>query len=217
MGRLTDALLDVLFPTKCILCRRIISPPGRPRICPDCGARLVSAAGDDTHGDYFSRCVSALYYEGQVKDAVRRYKFLGARSYDRAFGELVAARIYEDLDGRYDVLTWAPLSPDRLRQRGYDQTERIARDAARRLRVPLTRTLKKRRGVRRQSRTRGEAQRRRNIAGAYTVTDPAAVEGRRVLIIDDIVTTGSTLSECARTLLRAGAEEVLCVTLAKTR
>ncbi len=178
---------------------------------------MPSAAGDRKKGDFFSACVSALYYEGAVKEAIRRYKFAAAQAYAPAFGELVAERIYEELDGKYDLMTWAPLAPDRLRERGYDQSRLIAENAAARLRRGLVPTLKKRRGVSPQSLSGDEAGRRANITGAYRAADPASVAGKRVLIIDDIVTTGSTLSECAKTLLRAGAEEVMCATLARTR
>ena len=167
-------------------------------------------------GDFFSECVSALYYEGAVKEAILRYKFGGAEAYAPAFGELVAERIYQDLDGKYDILSWVPLAPDHLRRRGYDQAYLIAKNAGDRLCRPVVPVLKKKRNVRAQSGTKTKDQRRANIAGAYTVPDPAAVTGKRVLLIDDIVTTGSTLSECAKMLLMAGAEDVMCATLAMT-
>lgn len=215
MVKFTDRLLDLLYPTRCILCRERIEP-GRPRICEKCQAVMPSAAGDKKAGDFFSGCVSALYYEGAVRDAIRRYKFRGARAYAPAFGELVAERVYEELDGAYDILSWVPLSPDRLRERGYDQTRLIAENAARRLCRPPVSTLEKRRGVSPQSQAGDEARRKANIAGAFTARRDAA-RGRRILLIDDIVTTGATLSECAKTLLLAGAEEVVCATLARTR
>lgn len=216
MSRLTDWVLDVFYPTRCILCRRRLAP-GRPAICPLCQDTMPSAVGDHKKADYFSECVSALYYEGAVQNAIRRYKFGGTSAYAPAFGELIAERIYEELDGQYDILSWVPLAPDRLRKRGYDQAQLLAENAAERLRKPLQRVLKKRRGVSAQSLTQNADQRKANIAGAYTVIAPEAIRGKRILLIDDIVTTGSTLSECARVLLKAGAEEVMCVTLAMTR
>ncbi|MGM9614714.1 MAG: ComF family protein [Oscillospiraceae bacterium] len=216
MSKLLDWVLDAIYPTRCILCRERQSP-GRPTICPSCQTTMPSAIGDHKKGDYFSECVSALYYEGPVKLAVRRYKFQEAQAYAPAFGELIAERIYEELDGKYDLLSWVPLAPDRLRKRGYDQSQLLAENAARRLQKPLVRLLKKRRGVSAQSLAKDADQRRKNIAGAYRVVDPEQVAGRRILLIDDIVTTGSTLSECAKTLLKAGAEEVMCATLAMTR
>lgn len=206
-------LLDLVYPTKCVLCRRKL-PPGRPVICPACVDTMPRAADVRTRGEGFSLCVSALHYEGDVKKAIQRYKFGGAQCYRHAFGELLASRIYEDLDGRYDLLSYVPLAPDRLRDRGYDQVLLLTEIASRRLCTPYVRLLKKRRGVGAQSLTVGVEERRRNIAGAYTAIDPDLVAGKRVLLIDDIVTTGSTLSECARTLRAAGAKDVVCATLA---
>ncbi len=85
------------------------------------------------------------------------------------------------------------------------------------MRRKLTPTLKKRHGVQPQSKSGSPEGRRANIAGAYTVLDPSVIKGKRIMIIDDIITTGSTLSECAKTLLLAGAEDVVCATLASTR
>ena len=211
------ALLDLLYPTRCVLCRKSI-PPGRPRICPDCRQKMPRTEnGAHRKGDFFSECVSALYYEGSVRDAIHRYKFDGVQAYAESFGELLASCIYEQLEGPYDILSWVPLDPGRRRRRGYDQAELLAREAGRRLLREPVPVLRKRRGIRPQSRTGEPAKRRANIAGAYRVPDPALVAGKRILLVDDIVTTGSTLSECAKTLLLAGAEEVRCATLASTR
>ena len=214
---LVDRVLDLIYPTRCILCRQYIAP-GRPRICPACRERMpVTDNGGRRRGDFFSECVSALYYEGDVKDAIQRYKFSGAQVYAEAFGELLASCIYEQLEGEYDILSWVPLDARRRRKRGYDQAELLARDAGRRLRREPARVLRKRVGVKPQSRTGDPVKRKANIAGAYRVPDPALIKGKRILLIDDIVTTGATLSECAKTLLLAGAEDVRCATLASTR
>lgn len=217
MGKLIDWVLDLIYPTRCILCRQFLSP-GRPRICPACRETMPLAEdGGRRKADFLSECVSALYYEGTVKDAIHRYKFSGAQAYADAFGELVASCIYEHLRGEYDILSWVPLDKGRRRSRGYDQAELLARSAGRRLRREPVCVLRKRRGVHPQSLTGEPEKRRANIAGAYRVLDPDQIKGKRILLIDDIVTTGSTLSECAKTLLLAGAEEVRCATLASTR
>ena len=152
-----------------------------------------------------------------MKEAIRRYKFHGAQAYRYFFGELIASCIYQELDRGYDILSWVPLAPDRYRKRGYDQAKLLAQNVGERLcRTPVC-VLKKRRGIAAQSLSGSPAARKTNIRGAYSVCDGADVEGKRILLIDDIITSGSTLSECARTLLLAGAEEVLCATLARTR
>ena len=210
-------LLDLVYPTRCVFCRRSM-PPGKPGICPKCEDRLpFTENGGRRRGDFFAECISALYYEGDVWEAIHRYKFQGVQAYAEVFGELTASCIYENLHDDFDILSWVPLDPRRRRSRGYDQTEMIARVVGKRLcREPET-VLRKRRGVRPQSDTGAPEARKANIAGAYHVIDSEKVIGKRILLIDDIVTTGSTLSECAKTLLLAGAEEIRCATLASTR
>lgn len=209
-------LLELFFPTRCILCRDFLNG-GKPRICPRCAEALPSADGGKRHGDFFSLCVSSVYYEKEMRQAILRYKFQGARMYAPAFGTLLASTVYEHLYGQYDIISWVPLSRERLRKRGYDQAELLARHAATQLRQQCVPLLKKKRGVKPQSGTGSPERRRANIAGAYYVLDPAYVCGKRVLLIDDIVTTGATLSECAKTLLLAGADDVCCATLACTK
>ena len=213
MRKLIDWFLDLLYPTKCIVCRKKLDP-GIPTICPICRETLPFASDTHKKGKYFSDCVSAVRYEGRIRESILRFKFGDAQIYHIAFGELVAERIYEDLFGEFDVLSWVPLAPDRRKERGYDQVELIAQNVSARLRLPLVPLLKKRRGVSAQSLTSSPEERRANIAGAYRVIDPDAVRGKRILLIDDVITTGATLSECAKTLREAGAEKVLCATLA---
>lgn len=213
----SEWLLELLFPTRCILCRDFLNG-GKPRICPHCAETLPSTEnGGKSHGDFFSLCVSSVYYEGSVRKAILRYKFQGAKVYADAFGTLLASTIYEQLDGKYDLISWVPLDPARKRGRGYDQAELLAKQAAKQLRRECVRVLRKKRGVQPQSATGSPERRRANIAGAYSVVDPRRIEGKRILLVDDIVTSGSTLSECAKTLLLAGAEDVLCATLARTK
>ena len=107
-----------------------------------------------------------------------------------------------------------PVSPRRKWRRGYDQVELIARAAAKELGLAPTPTLRKVRHNDPQSSMKDAAARRANVLGVYRVIDPEAVSGKRILILDDILTTGATLSECARTLLTAGAKEVNCATVA---
>ena len=187
-------------------------------MCNACQMRIpLTENGGRRRGDFFSECISAFYYEDDVQEAIHRYKFDGVQAYARVFGEYLASCIYENLEGEYDILSWVPLHWKRRRGRGYDQAELLARAAGKRLcREPVC-VLRKRLDVKPQSLTGEPEKRKANIAGAYQVIDPALISEKRILLIDDIVTTGSTLSECAKTLLLAGAEDVRCATLATTR
>ena len=117
----------------------------------------------------------------------------------------------------FDVLTWVPVSRLRKFFRGYDQVELLANSVGQELEMIPVPLLKKIRNNRQQSRIKGEAERRANVLGAFGVTDAEAIRGKRILLLDDIVTTGATASECARVLLTAGAKEVYCAAVAAAR
>ena len=116
-----------------------------------------------------------------------------------------------------DLITWVPLSRKRLRKRGYDQAKLIAEAVSVRLGVPCVPVLRKLRNIRAQSSLQDAVQRQRNIRNVYSVSEPEKIRGKRILLIDDIVTTGATLSECARTLREAGAAEVIAAAAAGGR
>ena len=151
-----------------------------------------------------------------MRESLLRYKFGGATGYAKVYGRLVAETVRTELPGAYDIITWVPLSRKRLRERGYDQARLLAKVTAKALGMPLTPTLYKQRNTQPQSGTGDAAKRRANITGAYRMKKGADVTGKRVLLIDDIVTTGSTLLECARVLGKAGAEQVVCATVARS-
>lgn len=219
MSRPLGALLDLLFPPRCVFCRRLLHR-GEEGICPRCQQELPWALGAEAEqtGEFFSLCASPLWYQDQVRASFHRYKFKGVRGYSRTYGRLVAQCVQDHLAGRYDLITWVPLSRARLRQRGYDQAMLLASAAALALDDVAAETLCKVRDTEAQSGLgKNDASRRANVLSAYQVTDPALVEGRHVLLIDDIVTTGSTLSECARVLRTAGATDVVCAALARSR
>ena len=210
-----DWLLDLLFPPKCPFCQTILEDPRSP-LCPDCQPKLpwLEGKGGERRVDFADGCFSPLAYRDQVPEAVRRYKFGGVRAYAEPFG-LLMAQCARDRGLEGDALVWAPLSPKRLRQRGYDQAELLARAACRLWDTEPVRLLNKSVDNPAQSGISDAAARRANVLGVYEVCGGAA--GKRVLLIDDICTTGATLSECARVLKDAGAESVVCATVSKTR
>lgn len=216
MGFFTG-LLDLLFPPRCTFCRKLLKN-GKLGVCAGCAKNLpYTHGGGNQNGDFFTVCVAPLYYEGVVRDSILRFKFKEATAYAKVYGALMADCIGENLEGRYDLITWVPLSEGRLKNRGYDQAMLLAMAAALELDDVAVETLVKHTDVPAQSGVGSEEKRRANISGAYNVPDEELVAGKRILLIDDIVTTGSTLSECSRMLLQAGAKEVLCCALARSR
>jgi predicted amidophosphoribosyltransferase len=107
-----------------------------------------------------------------------------------------------------DIITWIPISDKRKRKRGFDQVELLAEKMSEELSIPVIPLLRKLRDNPPQSGITGHAHRKANVLGAYSVTDPQTVAGKRILLLDDILTSGATAGECARILLTAGAAEV---------
>lgn len=219
MNRAVTAILDLLFPPKCVFCGTLLDT-GTEGICGVCKESLPWLAGDEAvqSGTEFSLCAAPLRYQDHVRDSIHRYKFGGCFSYADAYGPLMARCIADHLAGRYDLISWVPLSPKRKRERGYDQAFLLARAAARHLGeagpVPV---LRKVRHTAAQSGLAEAEARRANAADAYGVPDPAIVRDKQVLLIDDVVTTGSTFSACASALREAGASAVVCAALARAR
>jgi len=210
-------LLDLLFPPKCPFCGRILGDGADP-ICADCRQILPrTREGESFKVDFMTKVVSPLYYEKQVRESFLRYKFHGVSSYSTVYAQLMAETIARELDNGYDLITWVPLSRKRLRKRGYDQARLLAEKVAFLLTKDVKPVLKKDRDTKAQSSLLTAQERRGNVSGCYSLMDSAAIQGKRILLIDDILTTGSTLSECARVLLLGGADAVCGATFARKR
>lgn len=212
-----EHLLDLLFPRKCPFCRAILADPNAP-LCSNCQPRLPWQTGKaaERKVDFTDGCLSPLGYRDSVPEAIRRYKFSGVRAYARPFG-LLMAQCAADHTLEVDCVTWVPLSAKRLRRRGYDQAELLARGVGERLGLPVQPLLQKIRDTQAQSDLETEGARRANALGAYVVLPGAGMEGKRILLVDDVVTSGATLSECARMLRQAGAVKIYGLTLARAR
>ncbi len=210
-----DWILDFFFPRRCTFCHRITQD--HAEVCLQCRRKLPyseAAARQSIPG--LSACYSPLYYTDSVRRSLLRYKFGGLNLYAAAYGEFLAKCIDENKIS-CDSITWVPLSRRRLRTRGYDQARLLAEETAKRTGFPCIATLRKKRNNPAQSSTGSAEKRRRNVKGVYEALPEAAIRGKTILLIDDIVTTGATLSECAGVLRRAGASEVIGLTLARRK
>ena len=213
--KVVDWLLDLIYPPRCAFCRRLLS--GREKgVCRFCRPKLpyVPADGQVQHFRNVDKCLSPLYYHGSVKDSLHRYKFGGATAYADIYSEFIVKCIDENQIS-CDSITWVPLSRRRRRKRGYDQAELLARAVCRLWDTEPVRLLNKTVDNPAQSGISDTAARRANVLGVYEACGDAA--GKHVLLIDDICTTGATLSECARVLKDAGTESVVCAAVSKTR
>ena len=210
-----SSLMNLLFPPKCVFCRRVLSR-GDEGLCDKCIESLPFAEDFGKQaGDSYDFCISPLYYRGTVRKSILRFKFGGASAYAEVYGKLLADCIRECPDIKYDLISWVPLSSKRKRKRGYDQAMLLALATALELDDVAVEILKKPHDVQAQSELGDKAERSANISGAYVADDAELIEGKSILLIDDVVTTGSTLSECAKVLCASGASSVVCAALAR--
>lgn len=214
--RLLRALLELLYPPKCPFCGRLLER-GEAGMCALCPGDLPWTDGPGGPVEGCDACLSPLWYRDRVREAVHRYKFNGGAAHAALLGDLMAQCLSDRWDGGVDLVTWAPLHPKRKKRRGYDQAELLARRVGEVAGLPVIPTLEKVRAAGEQSRLQSEEDRRANIAGAYRALPGLDLAGKRVALVDDVVTTGSTLGECAACLRAAGARTVVALTLAQAR
>ena len=206
-------LLNLFFPPKCVLCKKLL-PREETDICHHCRKITPEIEKPKFRLSFVAGWTALWYYKGDTRASLLRYKFGGKRCYALSYGQALAMHLRQKGFDGYEVLTYIPVAPLRRFMRSYDQVELIAKATARELDVPLIPTLKKIRNTPPQSGFHEISQRRANVLGAYRIKDPALVRDKQILLLDDVITTGATASECARVLLIAGAKEVYCAAMA---
>ncbi len=167
-------------------------------------------------GKAFDHCLSAGLYAGGLRKAILQYKFHGQKQLADFFAKPLAQLIAERLDGQYTCMTFIPLFKQRQRMRGYNQSQLLAEAVALELGQESICLLAHPYPKKIQSTLESVAERANNVRGCFTVPDPTLVQDARVLLLDDVITTGSTLESAASTLLQAGAASVICATICRT-
>jgi ComF family protein len=235
-------ILDLIFPKICsscnsparenIICDVCLSNVrliGGRKICSKCGHPFALADSiEDIRNDghlcgkcltgtyYFNRARSVAFYEGWLRETLHRFKYHGKLGLGRALSRILAEHYPTDLDDIDSIVT-VPLHIDKLRTREFNQSIVMANDLAERIKVPLNAfALKKTKGTMAQYEMGNETERRRNVRGAFIVDDARKVSGKSILLLDDVFTTGSTLNECTRVLLKSGVVKVQVLTLMRT-
>ena len=205
--------LELIFPSRCVLCGKCLKR-GEMDLCEDCRKNILNCCPGRRRLQFLDSWTAVWYYEGNVRRSLLRYKFSGRRGYAQSYGRLLAMKLLREYPEGFDLITWVPISSLRKLRRGYDQVELLAKAVGAELGIKPRRLLKKHRHNPPQSGISGMAQRRANVLGVYRVADAEIIKGKRILLLDDIITTGATAGECARVLLTAGAEEVHCAAIA---
>lgn len=238
MKEMLAGIADLIYPPRCATCGMILEEAGplpfcpsceaglhfiRSPLCPRCGMPFAAAAGEDRLcGDCLStprpyalaRAVGL--YEGTLLEAIQRFKYRGQVGLGRILGSLMADGIRGMWEmGAFSLIIPVPLHRKRLRERGFNQSVILARAISGRCALPLDFLSLDRALFTKPQVGLGREERTANVRGAFTVRRPERVKGERILLVDDVYTTGSTLSECSRMLLDAGADSVAVFTLAR--
>lgn len=217
---LLERLLNLVFPPRCPWCGRVAGDAG----CGPCAAAVLELQQPDAPLPQQERAgvvhhlrhiVACYTYAAPVSDAILRLKFADDMALATTLGDLMARKCEAcGLTLECDTVVPVPSSPISRRSRGYNHSELLAKRVAHCIGRPCgPQMLEKHKETRRQMELTRE-ERRANVQEAYRAARPEALAGKRILLVDDVVTTGSTLDECARTLLEAGALEVTAICLA---
>ena len=212
LNQMSKDLLDFFFPRHCPFCGRVSE---KALLCEQCARTLPRCA--EVRTGPFGECAAPLYYEDAVRDALLAFKFRGKVENLNCFGALMAETAASAFADRFDAVTWTPVSRKRLKKRGFDQARYLTASMCVDWHVAPIETLRKVVDNPPQSGIHDGAERRANVLGVYEAVSPEQFAGKRLLLVDDICTTGATLGECARVLKAAGAAEVMCLTLAMVR
>lgn len=208
-----DILLNLLFPPRCILCRKVLQK-NETDLCRHCRTHAPEFIKAKRNIPFVARWTALWYYKDDVRPSIHRFKFGSARHYAAPYGRMLSMRLLNTPLADFDIISWVPVGPLRKLRRGYDQSYLLAEAVSRELGAEPVQVLRKVRNTPPQSGIADAAKRRANVRNAYKVTDPLSIAGKRILLLDDVITTGATCSECAKTLLTAGAKEVFCAAVA---
>lgn len=234
--RIGEFVAELLSPTRCASCERpgtLICPACRKKTvhidpalaCAKCGAPFGSLLCTECAGTDLvqNRCLAATVFDGPPSRIVRAYKDGGERRLASEIADimLTAAHTaqrddpvrYGGLLSQADAVTFVPVTAAAYRRRGFDHMEEVARAFSQRAGIPLVDVLAKRGRADQRELTRTE--RLAQSRSVYVVVDPARVVGRRLLLLDDVVTTGATVSAAADALKQAGAVHVDALAFAR--
>jgi competence protein ComFC len=238
LTELLNDIGDIIFPPQCLACSEIINrqanqffcSPCQGKIsfindnfCPICGVPFLSSPAE-SHicGDclikkpYYDKARAVAGFETVILDAIHKFKYGRSISTGSSLSSFMANFSFPNFDfSEYSLLIPVPLHIKRLRDRGFNQSLLLARAIGKKHKLPVNFSLLKRSKFTLTQTGLNKAEREINIKGAFVVADRKKAAGENIILIDDVFTTGATINECARVLLKAGAQKVAVLTLSR--
>jgi ComF family protein len=235
--KLWEPLRDILFPQCCLACNirlsghgvvsfcqtcleevRLISEP----FCSSCGKPFLKSAGGNhlcsncLKGEYhFSRARAAVYYQGPIVEAVKEFKYNGRMHGLETFASIVSLHHKYYPFSEPEIIIPVPLHPARLKKRGFNQALVLCRRFFPHLKKKIEPFVLERQKKTESQTGKSSVERHRNVRGAFGVKKTDKLRGKNVLLVDDVFTTGATVNECAKILLKNRASEVEVFTFAR--
>jgi ComF family protein len=213
-------LIDrLLFPKEgfCYICRDE-SRNLKHSLCLECRSRIEEIHMEfRLDSPYVERCYSSLFYNNFTKDAIHRFKFEDKSYLYRTFHSYMVKTMELNNIVDLDLIIPVPVHWRKEAIRGYNQAYLLAKPLAMKLEKPILRDVLVKSKWTREQNTLSAYERKRNLAGSFRVRKRERIQGMRILLIDDIFTTGSTIKVCGETLIKAGAESVVALTLTSTK
>jgi len=210
-----EKILNLLYPRTCGFCGEI----SKESLCKKCELKIKKYQINlirKSKTDYFDEVCSVFKYEDIIRDVLIKYKFHNKAYLYKTFVEVILKN--KKICGflkKYDIIISVPISKERKKQRGYNQSELVANEVARKLNIKIEKkVLKKHVNAKPQSEL-SKAERKSNIKNVFKVQNLQKINNMNILIFDDIYTTGSTVNECAKILKQFGANKVGVLTIAK--
>lgn len=210
---------SLLFPTRdlCYLCKEKTSNL-IGFACSECREHLVFVNKEiNMESQYIKRIMYSLHYNRYIKELVHAYKFNGKSYLYKPLAEIMIDTISKDNIKDIDLIMFIPIHRRKEAIRGYNQSELLANYIANRLQIQISKgNLVKTKWTKEQN-TLDRIQRLKNLKDSFSIKNPSLVYGKNILIIDDIITTGSTFNECAKLLMENGAKEVIALALTSSK
>ena len=201
--KIFNKILAVLFPQKCLGCKK-----ENEILCPDCLGKINRPDTPYLNGIH----IAANYQDLVLKKALWMLKYQGVKQLAKPLAELIRERIWKKLETENWLLVPVPLSKNKLRHRGYNQAEMIAGELSGNVRADI---LFKKFHTKSQVEVKNKEERLANIIGSFEVRNPETIRGKKIILIDDVLTTGATMREAKKVLKQAGAKKVVGVAVAR--
>ena len=219
--KIKDFLISLVFPKRCVICGDVIS--FNEHLCDSCS--------EDVNSETIIRfipyaksgetivCVSPFKYEGKIRKAILKFKFQGHTEYAQPFAKIISEKICKNFKinnidiNDIDYVCAVPLSEKRIFERGYNQSELLAKEISKNLSIPMNNVIKKIRETSLQH-SLDAKEREKNLFNAFSVAKGVNIRDKNFILCDDIITTGNTLKECVKALKNCGAGKIVCCTIA---